>query len=82
MIEAEAWQDFAAEMPWLCASDRWIVAIACRLLTRTHEPDCPIRIYGQLQLCLTSMGGTPADRSRVQWSTDDASDDQKCESLN
>jgi len=80
-IECEAWKDFADEMPWLCASDRWIVAIACRLLARTHEPDCPIGIFGQLRLCLSSMGGTPVDRSRVTWD-DDEKDDPAAEYFN
>ena len=81
-IERAAWNSFAIEMPWLCASDKWIVGLASRLSARTHEADCPIGIYAQLRLCLSSMGGTPADRSRVQWSTDDPDDDPASEFLN
>jgi len=68
--------------PWLRASDKWIVGLASQLSARTHEVDCPIGIYAQLRLCLSSMGGTPADRSRVQWSTDDPDDDPASEFLN
>ena len=74
-IERAAWNSFATEMPWLCASDKWIVGLASQLSARTHEADCPIGIYAQLRLCLSSMGGTPADRSRVQWLIHDPDED-------
>ena len=38
-IERAAWNSFAAEMPWLCASDKWIVGLASQLSARTHETD-------------------------------------------
>ena len=61
------WMDLIDEMPWLCGGDKWIVGLAARLSALTQAPDCPIGIYAQLRLCLASMGGTPADRSKVQW---------------
>ena len=81
-IERAAWNSFAIEMPWLCASDKWIVGLASQLSAQTHETDCRISIYAQLRLCLSSMGGTPADRSRVQWNEDDPDQDPASEFLN
>ena len=81
-IERASWNSFAAEMPWLCASDMWIVGLASQLSARTHEVDFPIGIYAQLQLCLSSMGGTPSDRSRVQWDEGGPDDDPASEFLN
>ncbi len=70
--ERGAWNEIASEMPWLAKSDRMITAIAARLTARIREPDCPIGIYTQLRLCLTSMGGTPTNRPAVP---DDGEDD-------
>lgn len=69
--EKKAWKSFAEEMPWLVASDRKLVELASRLTVYVGQPDCPLGIYAQLRLCLSSMGGTPVDRSRVQWAEDD-----------
>ena len=38
-IERAAWNSFAIEMPWLCASDKWFVGLASQLSARTHETD-------------------------------------------
>ena len=76
-----AWNEFAGEMPWLGASDRHIVKIAALLTERTRQPDCPLGFFAQLRLCLSSMGGTPVDRSRVTWD-DDEKDDPAAEYFN
>ena len=68
------WMDLIDEMPWLCGGDKWIVGLAARLSALTQAPDCPIGIYAQLRLCLASMGGTPADRSKVQWDDEESYD--------
>jgi hypothetical protein len=65
--ERDVWQNFANEMPWLARSDRHIVAIASRLSVLAERPGCPIGIYAQLRLCLSAMGGTPCDKTRVHW---------------
>jgi hypothetical protein len=76
-----AWGVFVADMPWLVSSDRSVVELASRLIVMIGEPDCPIGVFAQLRLCLSSMGGTPADRSRVQWG-DDSEPDPADEFLN
>ena len=68
------WMDLADEMPWLSGGDKWIVGLTARLSALTQAPDCPIGVYAQLRLCLASMGGTPADRSKVQWDDDESYD--------
>ncbi|MCF3595470.1 hypothetical protein LZG00_15870 [Rhodobacteraceae bacterium LMO-12] len=70
----EQWREFADLMPWLAQSDRQLVYLASLLSIRTTEPDCPLGVFTQLRLCLSSMGGTPVDRSRVQWNDDDEPD--------
>ena len=63
--QRKAWATFADEMPWLGASDRALVEVASRLRVLITEPDAPMAGFAQLRMCLSSMGGTPADRSRV-----------------
>lgn len=72
--ERDAWQVFEADMPWLAKSDRHMVELACRMVVMIEQPNCPLGIYTQLRLCLSAMGGTPVDRSRVQWADDDEPD--------
>lgn len=63
--QREAWEMFADEMPWLGKSDRMVVEVASRLRAAMQEPDFPMAGYAQLRMCLSAMGGTPADRSKV-----------------
>ena len=64
--EFAAWRMFADEMPWLGASDRTIVLVASRLRAKVlSDPDTPMNALAQLRLCVSAMGGTPADRSKV-----------------
>lgn len=65
-IEQEAWRLFADEMPWLGASDRAITETASRLRARMMtDPDMGVNALAQLRMCLSAMGGTPSDRSKV-----------------
>lgn len=61
-----AWAEFADEMPWLSKSDRVLVETASRLRVGMQtNPEFPIGGYAQLRMCLSAMGGTPADRTKV-----------------
>tara|TARA_R100000935_G_scaffold50293_1_gene76111 strand:+ start:193 stop:570 length:378 start_codon:yes stop_codon:yes gene_type:complete len=73
--EREAWAALYYDMPWLTRSDRGILKLAARLSVMAEQPDCSMGIYTQLRLCLSSMGGTPTDRSKVAASSDGAGDD-------
>jgi hypothetical protein len=69
-----AWDDFADEMPWLGKADRVVVEVAARLRADMQRPDFPMAGYAQLRMCLSSMGGTPADRSKVAAPQEDEDD--------
>lgn len=69
-----AWVAFAEELPWLAASDRMIVELTSMLCVMVRQPGCPLGVYAQLRLCLSSLGGTPVDRSRVGWDSDKPDD--------
>ena len=69
--QAQAWRALAAEIPWLRASDRALVEIATRLRVRITEPDCPVTVFAQLRLCMSSLGATPVDRSRIALAAED-----------
>ena len=73
--QIEAWDLFADEMPWLTKGDRMVVEVAARLRDGMKvNPDFPIAGYAQLRMCLSSMGGTPADRSKVSAPDDEDQD--------
>jgi hypothetical protein len=64
--EVAAWNEFRDEMPWLGKSDRTIVLVASRLRARVlSDPEAPMNLVAQLRMCMSAMGGTPADRTRV-----------------
>ena len=71
----EAWECFRSEIPWLMESDRALVEIACLLRTRMLVGETVgVNALAQLRICVSAMGGTPADRSKVTMPTDDAED--------
>lgn len=70
------WAGFTREIPWLTEADRAMVEICAMLRGRliasgeTGEP-VGVQALGVLQACLTKLGATPVDRSRIAV-TDDA----------
>ena len=78
-----AWEAFADEMPWLAKSDRVVVEVASRLRAAMEtDPLFPMAGYAQLRMCISSMGGTPADRTKVSAPDDDKETDPTDEFLN
>jgi len=67
------WDEFNDDFPWLGRSDRGLVesAVILRALLQELGADAPITLHAQLRLALSSMGGTPVDRSKVQAPEDD-----------
>jgi hypothetical protein len=64
--QVAAWEVLRTELPWLQTSDRILVGIASIILARVMAgEDVGATLLNQLRLCMTQMGATPADRSRV-----------------
>lgn len=81
-IERDAWLELADEMPWLGRSDRKIVEVAAKLTARMMtDPEMGVNALAQLRMCLSSMGGTPADRTKVP-TPDDEEEDPLAEFIN
>jgi len=69
------WRQLAGELPWLTRSDRSMLALAARLADKVdNDPLCPLAAFTQLRLCLSSLGATPVDRSKVNAAADDDDD--------
>jgi hypothetical protein len=69
------WADLVSDLPWLRRSDRTLLELACRLTTRMRtDPEMGIAALTQLRMCLSAMGGTPVDRSKVAMPDDNTSD--------
>ena len=72
--QAEMWDEFNADFPWLGRSDRRLVGLAVDLQTIIDSGEAPVAVYAQMRLLLSSMGGTPVDRSKVAAPDDDDKD--------
>lgn len=59
------WDEFNDDFPWLGRSDRNLVRMGVDMRSRIDEGDAPINVYAQFRMVLSSMGGTPVDRSKV-----------------
>ena len=82
-FEVEAWRELVAELPWLSDADRTLVELASRLKARmVTDPDVAIAALAQLRMCLSAMGATPADRTKVSTPKDDDDEDPAAEFLN
>lgn len=81
--EIEIWKEFNADFPWLGRSDRAIVKLAVLLQCQIDKMgmQTPAGMIAQMRLLLSSMGGTPVDRSKVA-SPDEEETDPADEFLN
>lgn len=79
--QREIWGSFNDDFPWLGRSDRELVRLAVDLRTIIDSGEAPVAVYAQMRLLLSSMGGTPVDRSKVG-APDDEDDDPADEFLN
>ena len=72
----ELWNEFNGDFPWLGRSDRGIVKIAVLLQSQidTLGMDTPPNMIAQMRLLLSSMGGTPVDRSKVSAPEEESAD--------
>ncbi len=73
--QADIWREIAADVPWLCRSDRLVLESASRLVSRMRtDPDFPMSGYSELRGLLARMGATPTDRTRITAQDDDEPD--------
>lgn len=75
--EKALWQQFADEFPWLGSSDRYQLKILCQQAAQ-YEADPTEFGFNRLNMIrqmLNSMGGSPADRSKVSAPDGDEEDD-------
>jgi len=74
--QIEIWDEFNADFPWLGRSDRRVVGLAVILQSEIDDPevDTPVAVFAQMRMLLSSMGGTPVDRSKVSAPDDDEAD--------
>jgi len=70
-----AFEQIRKAIPWLKESDRVLVEITATLYARLMKDpaEMPVAGMNQLRMCLSSMGATPADISKV--SHDEEEDD-------
>lgn len=64
-LQCEYWREFVAEMPWLNASHRKLLHMACLLSARIDEDDAPISAIQALSPILSKLGATPVDETKV-----------------
>ena len=72
--QREIWDSFNDDFPWLGRADRELVRLAVDLRTIIDSGEAPVAVYAQMRLLLSSMGGTPVDRSKVAAPDDEEKD--------
>jgi hypothetical protein len=73
----EAWEGFKRELPWLAESDRSLVEIAALVRGRLlGGEDVGVTALSMLQVILSKMGASPADRSKVSAPNGDEPEDE------
>jgi hypothetical protein len=65
LYERIMWDDFKREVTWLMESDRATVIVASKLRALVLLNMADDKHYGKLLSCLSRMGATPADRSKI-----------------
>lgn len=70
-----AWEAFRIEIPWLTEADRPLVEMASILRAKMWTDPTPVvSSLTALRQCLSMMGASPTDRSKVAEPPDDNSD--------
>ncbi|RYG79406.1 MAG: hypothetical protein EON59_16280 [Alphaproteobacteria bacterium] len=73
----QAWEGYRRELPWLMESDRSLVEIAASVRGRLiGGQDVGVTALSMLQSILSKMGGSPADRSKVNAPDDEPERDE------
>ena len=72
-LEKAVWESFKLELPWLTERDRALVEVACQARSCLMQRGFKADVAAQLRICLSAMGATPADATKVSTPDDDAS---------
>ena len=71
-----AWEAFRRELPWLTEGHRTLIEVACSVRGRMFNGDeVGITALSLLQVCLSKLGATPVDESRLNIEDDGDSGD-------
>jgi hypothetical protein len=71
-----AWEAFRRELPWLTEADRTLVEVASNLRGRLIDGDeVGVNALSLLQVCLSKLGATPTDQSKISMADDGDSGD-------
>ena len=66
--QTAAWREFEAELPWLNRSHRSLLEIAAVVRARVQAGgEVGTKALSLLRLCLSSLGATPSDASKIAW---------------
>jgi hypothetical protein len=60
-----AWHDLARDLPWLNASHRTLLRLACIISARLDDEAVGINQLQTLSAILSKLGATPVDETRV-----------------
>jgi hypothetical protein len=74
--QKEAWEEYRAELPWLNASHRVILRLACLWTAKLDDPegDFGVSATQALSSILSKLAATPVDETKVNLPDDGESD--------
>lgn len=75
--EQECWREFEQSLPWLKASHRLLVRLACRLAARLDSEQFGLAATKALGSILSKLGATPTDANRVAQRGEEDGDDER-----
>jgi hypothetical protein len=74
--QREAWETLSSEIPWLNSSHRAIVSIASQVFGKQIAgEEISVNALNLLRLCLSQMGATPTDSSKITLPDEDDKED-------
>jgi hypothetical protein len=74
--QVEAWQTLASEIPWLNSNHRAVMGIASQLLGKLiANEEISVNGLNLLRLCLSQMGATPVDASKISMPDEEDEED-------
>lgn len=72
--QQEAWRDMATVMPWLSATHRHLLRLACIITARLDDPNIGVNQMQTLSAILSKLGATPVDEGKTLVPADDQDD--------